>query len=110
MNTQQFEGAVIDACNATKHKSIAPGLCGICSECQSDYGMEPQPFYTGVKDGSVFDEGGFSWSDCECCGSSLGGDRFAAHGFADDDSILHFSICVDCLLYLANGDLPGDMN
>ena len=24
------------------------------------------------------DEGGFSWSSCDCCNSSLGGDRFKA--------------------------------
>lgn len=49
---------------------------------------------------------GFSWRECECCGSGLGSDRYSAllrypDGFADE-----CSVCVDCLLFMANGDMP----
>jgi len=48
----------------------------------------------------------FSWSACEACGSTLGGDRYAAHGCIDGN-VVHFHICTDCLFYHANGELPG---
>lgn len=56
------------------------------------------------------EEGGFSWSECDICGSSLGGDRYPAHWIytAPDGrrSIEHERVCVDCLMYAANGDVP----
>lgn len=59
---------------------------------------------------SCCDEGGFSWSACDSCGSHLGGDRYPAHGVIKINDgreiITHFDICVDCLCYHANGDLP----
>ncbi len=108
MTATEFEDNVIESCNATKYRTISPGLCGTCSDCQSAYGMEPREFYAAVSDGSVSDEGGFSWQVCECCNSDLGGDRYAAHALADDNGILHFNVCVDCIMYLENGDLPND--
>lgn len=48
---------------------------------------------------------GFSWRPCECCGSTLGGERYPAHGVAKDDTVIHFDICTDCLFYLAYGQL-----
>ena len=63
------------------------GYSDQCSECSSD------------------DSLGFSWNSCESCGSSLGGDRFSAHGVIDGETV-HFSICSDCLQYHANGTLP----
>ena len=54
-------------------------------------------------------EPSFSWAPCECCGSSLGGDRYPAHGIDPDDangSVVHLDVCADCLMYLANGDEP----
>jgi hypothetical protein len=52
------------------------------------------------------EESSFSWSPCEACGSTLGGDRHPAHGTFTDDSIVHLDICTDCLFYIANGDEP----
>ena len=54
------------------------------------------------------DEPYFSWSPCDCCSSRLGGDRYAAHGIDEDGDIVHLDVCVDCLMYLANGDEPED--
>lgn len=59
------------------------------------------------------DEGSFSWSDCDTCGSHLGGDRHAAHGlvspkkYARRTELIHLDVCTDCLFFIANGDLPG---
>jgi hypothetical protein len=58
------------------------------------------------------DEGSFSWSDCDGCGSSLGGNRYAAHGlvapkrYHKRTMLIHLDVCVDCLCFIANGDLP----
>ena len=57
-------------------------------------------------------EAGFSWSQCDSCGSTLGGDRLEAHGLyrphdgADLESI-KMEICVDCVMYHANGETPA---
>lgn len=50
----------------------------------------------------------FSWSACDACGSTLGGDRTPAHGLDTNGAVLHMHVCVDCVEYLANGDLPED--
>lgn len=52
------------------------------------------------------DEGGFSWAGCDSCGSSLGGNLSPAHYIGDAGEIVHCSVCVDCMMYHANGDLP----
>ena len=81
--------------------TVAPGTAAeVCGECESD--------------GEEYNEGSFSWSDCDSCGSTLGGDRHPAHGIVQSDgdtlpkgTIIHMSICVDCLMYHANGETPG---
>lgn len=56
------------------------------------------------------EEGGFSWSACDSCGSRLGGQRYPAHGIiqkgAMEGEVVHLEICVDCLFFHANGDEP----
>lgn len=37
---QSYVDRVIDVCNETKYRTISPGLCGSCPQCQSDFGME----------------------------------------------------------------------
>lgn len=60
----------------------------------------------------------FSWSPCDTCGSTLGGDRTPcvltnAGTVRGEDGIVrrHETIevesCVDCVMFAANGDLPG---
>lgn len=95
-------------CNAIEVENqigtVSPGLYGGCPHCQSAHGMEPREFYHGVHvSQDVVDEGGFSWMDCELCGSELGGDRFAAHASKDGASY-HVDVCVDCLMATANGE------
>ncbi len=51
----------------------------------------------------------FSWGQCDSCGSTLGGDRSEAHGSWRDNGeyvSIEMSICVDCMMFHANGDLP----
>jgi hypothetical protein len=63
------------------------------------------------------DEGHFSWSSCDICGSPLGGDRYAAHGIiaesmadaqGEESTVTHFDVCANCVVFAANGDLPED--
>lgn len=92
--------------------SIAPGFTSICGECRDTYGFccEHSARHAAENEG-IYEEGRFSWSSCDLCGSRLGGDRYAAHFFVDDDpqkDVIHIEVCVDCLMYLANGDEPED--
>lgn len=86
-------------------ENLNPSLCASCSDCGGKWGMEEEEFADAIENGEAFDEGSFSWSSCEGCGSILGGNRYVVHGFMDDN-IIHLDVCVDCLVYLANGDEP----
>ena len=91
--------------NATENRTGAlnPGLLGTCPDCQQAYGMEPREFYYAVHEAQdVCDEGSFSWRSCECCGSMLGGDRYAAHALDADGALTHMVVCSDCLLAMAS--------
>lgn len=54
----------------------------------------------------------FAWSQCDSCGSTFGGDREQAtmipHDFkpGGNSEMIDASICVDCVLFWANGDEP----
>ena len=90
--------------------SVSTGLLGTCDTCQSAYGMEPREFYSAVHESqSLFDEGGFSWHECELCGSHLGGDRYAAHAIKQERPdgrwiVTHLDVCCDCVMATANGE------
>jgi hypothetical protein len=52
----------------------------------------------------------FSWSSCDLCGSSLGGQRECVakiYPGTDKEPIL-YSVCIDCYFFAANGDLPEE--
>ena len=97
---------------------INPGLTHKCETCYESWRYvfctmgetPPSLIEQAISDGTISDEGGLSWRPCETCGSTLGGNRFAAHGLTDKGDIIHYDICVDCLMYLANGDLPSEDN
>lgn len=63
-------------------------------------------FNEKVSDQTYLDEGNFSWSQCDTCGTTMGGTRYNAHGLTEDMSIHHLNICEDCALFFANGDIP----
>ena len=59
------------------------------------------------------DEGHFSWSACDTCGSTFGGDRYdmvLTNVGVDEHGkrypMVEVSSCVDCMVFAANGDLP----
>lgn len=81
-------------------KAFSVGSCPGCDAC----GLGDEPTEREIESA---EESSFSWSDCDSCGSSLGGDRHPAH-FLYRGEIQHLTVCVDCLLFHANGDLPED--
>lgn len=76
-------------------RRVSPSIADGCDKCPD---VEPE----------AGDEGFFSSVSCDACGSTFGGQRYAAHGFTDEDELIHLDICTDCLFYLANGDTPED--
>lgn len=49
----------------------------------------------------------FSWQPCDCCGSSLGGDRYDCNGYNPTTKEIQdgYSVCTNCLYYIAYGCL-----
>lgn len=65
-------------------------------------------FDEAVRNGHAYDEASFSWSECDICSSRLGGDRSPWH-YVHDGKLYHGEgACTDCVLYLANGDVPEE--
>lgn len=65
-----------------------------------------EAFDADIGNGTVSSEAQFSWSECDICGSRLGGDREPWH-YVHGGRVHHADgACVDCMLYLANGDVP----
>lgn len=94
-DSENFTASVAHYCDGY---TVAPGCRGEqCEHADGDPEHRCEP--------------SFSWSQCDSCGSNLGGDREPATMIptdyeAGDDTMIEVSICVDCLLYWANGDLP----
>lgn len=101
-------------------KGVSVGVCPGCEECRDIFAedMTMEEFEEEWHTGDVCDEGGFSRSRCGICGSRLGGNRYIWHWIlvpegktvSDPESrIIHEDdCCVDCLMYLANGDEPEE--
>lgn len=49
----------------------------------------------------------FSWSNCECCGRKLGGDRYTMNVVFNngENTDITYDICVDCMYYNEYGKL-----
>jgi hypothetical protein len=89
-------------------KAVSTGYCPGCSQCSEDLGYDDIDDYNAdYERGAVSNEGSFSWQGCDICGSTLGGNMEVWHWMDAEGEIMHESCaCVDCVMYLANGDLP----
>jgi len=91
---------------------LSVGPTHICGACLNSHGFDAttaDDMREGLENGDICDEGGFSSSSCECCGSRLGGNRYAAHGWIEIDGkaeLCHLDVCTDCLIFIANGEEP----
>jgi len=89
-------------------KFISTGLCPNCKECASIFDVSIKELNEGIKSGNLFDNGSFSWSSCDDCNMSLGSDRYIAHGIDNEGNLIHFSVCIDCLMELNGYTLHED--
>ena len=85
----EFEKAFKQGLKGCKFESA--GVCPTCPECGED----------------ATDDAFFSYNPCDICGSVLGGDRYAAHCLIDGE-LCHLNACIDCICYMANGELPTE--
>jgi hypothetical protein len=79
-------------------ETVAPGCAGELCE-HGDAGPEHTC------------EPSFGWEQCDSCGSTLGGDRMPAYGLYRPEKgakleTIEMTICIDCVLFHANGDTP----
>lgn len=81
-------------------EAFSVGACPGCEHC----GLSDEP---SDNERELAEEAHFSWSACDSCGSTFGGDRHPAH-YLSDGAIVHLAVCTDCLFYHANGDDPGE--
>ncbi len=91
---QMFVNAVSHFCDGLH---LAVGCLGL--ECE--HAEEGEEYHSC--------ESSFSHDSCDSCGSRLGGDRHTAYALITDNlqaEPIEFSICVDCAMYHANGELP----
>jgi hypothetical protein len=87
-------------------EAVSTGFCPGCTTCQAEYGLTPEEAEEQWQTGQISNEPSFSRYPCDCCGSHLGGDREDMHAILDG-AIVHFGgACVDCVMYLVNGDEP----
>lgn len=96
--------------NTKDMKFLSTGLCGGCETCQKEWGYEgrKEQFETDISTETVLSEPSFSWSHCEICGTALGGNRVQGHYVNTNGKIVHLdSVCEDCELFIANGDVPN---
>ena len=88
--------------------AVSTGPCPGCEECADRFGFDTVEEFDGVLEaGGVPSEGSFSSRGCGICDSTLGGNLEVWHGVDSDGKIMHFNdACVDCVVFLANGELP----
>lgn len=97
---------------------LSTGFAHTCPECVEAYGFRDledddgnviktaeQVAMEAYDAGKVPSEESFSWRSCDTCGSGLGGDRCDAHAMSGTQ-LVHLRVCVDCVVYIANGDEP----
>ena len=112
-------------------QAVSTGPCSGCEQCRDEYGVEVacecggdddcekcdghakrpptmEEFDEQLSTEQAFSEGFFSWQGCDLCDSSLDGTFEPWHAVDANNEIIHGErACVDCVMYLANGDLPG---
>lgn len=104
----EFTEAVERGSEGLKYFSV--GLCSSCIHCQSDTGLDEAALASALENGGVQDEEFFSWDPCELCGTGVGGNRDTVHAVDKNGDIVHLTICIDCVLYISNGDEPEYWN
>lgn len=76
---------------------VSTGPCPTCPTCQRNFGESPERFFALCQAGRITSESNFSWHPCDACPDALGGESHNAHGIDDEDTIVHFTLCTDCV-------------
>lgn len=97
----EYESAVASGSDNMEHFSSGP--CSGCREC-CDL-VDPDDYDSDEDWNEAVSEPHFSWSPCELCNRSLGGDRESAHAVSKEHGIIHFDICTDCVYFIEYGRL-----
>lgn len=104
----EYEEAVEYHLKGCRAESV--GLCPGCEVCHETFAPDDttmEEFNEMWTLGEVCDEGSFSHWGCGICGTTLGGTRFVWHWVDENDEIQHEDdCCIDCAMYLANGEEP----
>lgn len=59
-----------------------------------------------IADSEGYCEPYFSHSNCECCNSNLGGDRYNCNGYNPTaKEVYEYSVCTDCVYYIETGEI-----
>ena len=88
MTAQKYKDYELAVGRFCRSNNIRPGCYGPNT---TEDGDTPEPF--------------FSWRQCGCCGSRLGGNRETYTFETEDDHKFTENICADCVYYLAYGQL-----
>ena len=89
--------------------NLSSGHCPGCETCRKDLDYQTmEDLALAYEHDEIVEEPSFSWYPCDCCGTAQAGDRYAAHGLDHNREVIHLEVCVDCVLYLANGQEPEE--
>lgn len=100
---QEYEAAVADFMLREGIANLTGGY-PYCPKCGAEWDEQVCP-HCG-EDRECWEEPFFSWNRCQCCGTTLGGNREHATGYnpATGD-IQEYTVCEDCIYYAAYGRL-----
>lgn len=96
-------------------EAVSTGICPGCDTCCDEQRYDSlEVLQSAWEAGDVFSEPSFSSLGCDICGTNLGGNFECWHYIVPSESggvvgqgIKHGDrACVDCIMYLANGDEP----
>lgn len=104
----EYERAVARFWDAEGIENLSTGHihCPDCGEETRDAWLETGTCPECGQSRECADEPYFTWSACECCGRSLGGNREHATGYhRRHNDIREYEICTDCAYYAEYGQL-----
>jgi len=87
--------------NINDYNYWSVGCCAECVVCQSESGLSREELKQALDNGDYADEPAFSWSLCELCGDTHGGNRYCTHAIGKDGELYHFEVCEDCFIKIA---------
>ncbi len=85
-------------------EAVSSGVCPGCTMCADRHELTLDELEVAWSSGEVYEEAYFG-EGCDACGTWLAGNLYLSHGLIDGE-IVELELCTDCVLYIANGDVP----